>query len=353
MTLNEPGPAVRSNVDIADVCRRLVPDREPVVIEPAVPESPARGTAFRITDRKGRRLMLKIFPNDGLRGADGSALATEAATLRHLHRLGCPVPELLAADSAIGAIATEWLPGDTLESRLQGGAVSREERRAVVGALVAVDTAFRGMTGNQERARRERIAKELKERTRKQISDLTQGPPWFVGHASDSLWSRVLDDSFEQLAAGDWSHGSLDCSASNIILAGGKAYVIDLSILGAEWRERRAVRYAIATGSGCPEGRYETLFDAATAAFYGGMATGGGAAREVAARLDVHHLLVLVQALARIGDPEPRLTGRTPGAGGRNPDARAQQLLALALRTLAPNPVADSLRSLLPTGALE
>lgn len=323
-----------STESIADICRLLMPEYEPVTIASAVPESPERKNVYRISDQAGREILLKVFPDDGRRGSDADALATEAAVLKHLHRLGCPVPELIAADFGVGAMATEWLPGDTLESRLQCGAVSPEEGKAVVRALAALDTAFQRITGAYGRGR---AGTELSARTREEISDLAAGPPWFIRPGSVDVWVGALDEAYEQIIAGHWSHGSLDCSASNVILAEGKAYVIDLSILGADWRERRAVRYGIATGSGRSNGKHRTIFDGATASFYCEVSGESDSSREVAARLDLHHLLVLLQALDRLGEPE----------------GKATDLLALAHLPLAPNPVADSLRSLLVGPALQ
>ena len=356
MSSNRPVPAGFPTGEVAEVCRRLLPDFEPVASEPAAPQSTASRSVFRVTDRRSRHILLKLFPDDGRRGDGADALATEAATLRHLHRLGCPVPKLLAADSTVGAIAIEWLPGETLESRLQGGAISRDERRAVVRSLDAVNTAFRGITGTAGRERRDRIEKEMKSRLRKEISDLEVGPPWFVRSGDASLWSQALDDAFERMIEGEWGHGSLDCSASNIILARGKVYIIDLSILGAEWCERRVARYCIATGAGRPGGRYESLFDVETAGYYSVRVGGANSRTAVVARLDLHHLLILLQALNRSGDRETRQRGQMPGAGrakSAGPDGRAEELLALALRPLAPNSVADSLRYLLSLSTLE
>ena len=355
MRSNDPGQTVFLDGEVADVCQRLIPDFEPVSIEPAVAESSARRSVYRVTDRKGTQRLLKLFLDDDRRGADDDALATEAAALRQLHGLGCPVPELIASDAAMGAIATEWLPGGTLESRLQNGAIGPEERRAVIRTLVAVDIAFRGITRTQGAERRERVKKELGARLREDISDLKVGPPWFVRPGHNGRWNHALDEAVELLIIGEWSHGSLDCSASNIILANGRAYVIDLSILGAEWCERRAVRYGIATGSGRDGGGSRTLFDSATASFYSDMAGAVESGDEIEVRLDLHHLLLLLRALNRTGDVKP--TGGWAAGGGANGDGMMEsgdrELLAIAHRPLGPGQVEDSLRACLISSGIQ
>ncbi len=355
MSLINPGPASSLESEIADVCQRLMPEFEMVSIEPAVHESSARRSVYRVVDRKGSRRLLKLFREDDRRGRDRDALSTESATLRQLHRLGCPVPELLADDADIGAIATEWLPGDTLESRLQSGAISPKERRAVVRALSSVDIAFREITETQGRERRGRVAKELVACFRNEISDLVAGPPWFVRSDSTGSWTRAIDEAFELLIEGDWSHGSLDCSASNIMLASGQAYVIDFSILGAEWCERRTVRYGVATGSGRSGDGYKTLFDVATAGFYSARGGGADSSEEFGARLDLHHLLLLLLALSRPGDAETP-SGWAAGEGSDGAEAREnreRKLLEIALRPLGPDPVGDSLRACLISPAIQ
>ena len=355
MRSNDPRQTVFLDGQVADVCRRLMPAFEPVSIEPAVAESSACRSVYRVADRKGTQRLLKLFLDDDRRGADEDALATEAAALRQLHGLGCPVPELIASDAAVGAIATEWLPGDTLESRLQSGAIGPEERRAVVRALVAVDIAFRGLTEAQEAERRERVKTELGSRLREDILDLKAGPPWFVRPGHTGRWNRALDEAIELLIIGEWSHGSLDCSASNIVLANGLAYIIDLSILGAEWRERRAVRYGIATGSDRDGSGSMTLFDSATASFYSDMAGVTESGDEITARLDLHHLLLLLRALNRTGDV--KTTGEWTAGGGANGgrvvESGDRELLAIAHRPLGPGQLGDSLRACLISSGIQ
>jgi len=349
MGSSDPGQTMSLDGEVADVCRRLMPDFEPVSIAPAAAETSACRSVYQVEDRKGTQRLLKLFLDDDRRGADGDALATEAAALRQLHGLGCPVPELIASDAAVGATATEWLPGDTLESRLQSGTIGPEGRRAVVRALIAVDLAFRGLTKMQAGNRRERVTKELQSRLREDILELKVGPPWFVRPGHTDRWNRALDDAIELLTIGEWSHGSLDCSASNIVLANGRAYIIDLSILGAEWRERRAVRYGIATGSGRNGCEYMTLFDSATASFYSDMAGAAESGDEIAVQLDLHHLLLLLRALDRTGDVNP--TGRSAAGGGTHGRGTVRggdrELLAIVHRPLGPGQVGDSLRACL------
>ncbi len=355
MGSSDPGQTMSLDGAVADVCRRLMPDFEPVSIEPAAAESSSCRSVYRVTDRKGAQRLLKLFLEHDRRGADGDALATEAAALRQLHGLGCPVPELIASDAAVGAIATEWLPGDTLELRLQSGAIGPEERRAIVRALIAVDVAFRGLTETQGAERRDRVKKELRSRLREERSDLKVGPPWFVRPGHTDRWNRTLDEAIELLIFGEWSHGSLDCSASNIILSNGRAYVIDLSILGAEWCERRAVRYGIATGSGRNGGRSMSLFDSATARFYGNMAGVAESGDEIAARLDLHHLLLLLRALNRTGDV--KTTGGWAAGGGAYGggvvESGDRELLAIAHQPLGPDRIGDSLRACLISSGIQ
>ena len=97
------------------------------------------------------------------------------------------------------------------------------------------------------------------------------------------------------------------------------------------------MRYTIATGSGRPDAAYEGLFDPKATADYAARAAGPDtSAEQIAARLDLHHLVVLLQALARIENP-----------GVVSSRDRTRTLLDLALRPLAAGPTAASIRILL------
>jgi hypothetical protein len=204
-----------------------------------------------------------------------------------------------------------------------------------------METAYRAITARHEPAAA--AQRELIARTREELAEIASSPPVAVAPANHARWAQELDRAADAVTTGPWSYGSLDCSASNLLLADDHAYVIDLSILGAEWRERRSVRYAVATGSARPEGRYAGLFDADAAARYATLITGDESPEAVAQLLDLHHLLVLLAALAR--------HNRSP-ANPPDPQRR-RSLLELARRPLAPGGIAGALRALLPKHALE
>ena len=119
--------------------------------------------------------------------------------------------------------------------------------------------------------------------------------------------------------------------------------MLDLSILGAEWRERRTVRYAVATGIGRSDGGYASLFNQETAAQYATLVAGEESAAVIAGRLDLNHVLVLLGALARSTDSPDAPASRR----------RRQSLLNLARRPLTPGGIAGALRDLIPADVLE
>jgi hypothetical protein len=328
-----------ADADIRAICAKLLPEFDLESIDPAT----AGHSVHRLESTSGERLALKLFADTGERGSGPEALATEAAALGELHRLGCPVPRLVAADREHGALATGWIDGRTLEARMQDRTLAPSERESVLRSLAAMETAYQALTARREPAAAAAAQRELIARTREELAHLALNPPVAVAPADRDRWAEAIETAADAITAGPWSYGSLDCSASNLLLAGDRAYVIDLSILGAEWRERRTVRYAVATGSSHPEGRYAGLFDTETAARYAGLIAGDEPPEAVAQLLDLHHLLVLLGALAR--------ARHSPGPPADR--QRRQSLLELARRPLAPGGVAGALRDLLRPNVLE
>ena len=339
MPSTEGGGGAIQRGDIQAICAKLLPEFNLKLVDAAAP----RHSVYRIESTAGDRLALKLFPDSGERGSGPDSLATEAAALTELHRLGCPVPRLVAADRDHGTLAMEWIDGETLEERLQRSPLAEDERTAVVRGLAAMETAYGAMTEAQEPDRRAAARAELTARTGHELAAIAYSLPTAVAAADRDRWAEALEAVDDAITAGPWSYGSLDCSASNVVLAEGRAIVIDLSIMGAEWRERRTVRYAVATGSGRPDGGYVSLFNQETAARYATLVAGEESPEVLAERLDLNHLLALLGALARSNDSPDAPAGRR----------RRQSLLNLALHPLAAGGVAGAIRDLLRRDAVE
>ncbi len=328
-----------SHDEVRTVCARLLPEFNLKVVDAVA----RRQSVYRIESAAGERLALKLFADSGERGSDPESLATETASLTELYRLGCPVPRLVAAERELSALAMEWIDGETLELRLQRSPLVEAESTAVLRSLAAMETAYQGLTVRHDPALAAAAHRELIARTRHELAALADSPLADIVSADRDRWAEIFETAATAVTAGPWSYGSLDCSASNLLLAEGGAFVLDLSILGAEWRERRTVRYAVATGIGRSDGGYASLFNQETAAQYATLVAGEESAAVIAGRLDLNHVLVLLGALARSTDSPDAPASRR----------RRQSLLNLARRPLTPGGIAGALRNLIPADVLE
>ncbi len=328
-----------SHDEVRTVCARLLPEFNLKVVDAVA----RRQSVYRIESAAGERLALKLFAYSGERGSSPESLNTEAVSLTELHRLGCPVPRLVAAERELSALAMEWIDGETLELRLQRSPLVEAESTAVLRSLAAMETAYQGLTVRHDPALAAAAHRELIARTRHELAALADSPLADIVSADRDRWAEIFETAAAAVTAGPWSYGSLDCSASNLLLAEGGAFVLDLSILGAEWRERRTVRYAVATGIGRSDGGYASLFNQETAAQYATLVAGEESAAVIAGRLDLNHVLVLLGALARSTDSPDAPASRR----------RRQSLLNLARRPLTPGGIAGALRDLIPADVLE
>ena len=339
-------PRANSEPDLTDLCRQLIPEHSITAIKHVRPTRHQRQNVYRLIDSSGLYILLKLFLNNGDRGSDADTFHMECTALKHLRHLGCPVPTLIAADANLGAIATEWIPGDTLTSRLINNTLTQGDRSLVAQMLTAFNTGFRSMTKQFDAKRQERIRRALESRTHDEIDGLA-GDLASLIHPLDIIpWRENLEHSKRLISQGDWSHGSLDCNPSNIILTANTAYLIDISILGAEWCERRTVRYGIAPTSQGTSRQFKTMFNTAMVKYYSKLNCDPASSIAIGERIDLHHLIMGLQQLhnqlslpTRQVSPSVNvsLAPQTPGK---------RELLHLAAHKLSANRVSASLRAI-------
>lgn len=332
--------------DLTDLCRQLIPEYSISAIEPVRPKHHRRKNVYRLIDSSGVSILLKLFLNNGDRGSDVDAFHVESAALKHLRHLGCPVPALIAADAGLRAIATEWIPGETLTSRLVNNTVSQDDRSLIARMLTAFNAGFRSMTEQFGSTRQNRIRRTLESRTYKEIDVVAKSLARFIHPPDIMLWKETLEHCKSLITQGDWSHGSLDCSPSNILLTENTAYLIDISSLGAEWCERRIVRYGIAPTRQGTSLQFKTVFNSAMVKYYSRLNGDPASFAAIADRIDLHHLIVGLQAVQNQLDLPTGPASSSARAKQPTSTTGEGELQRLVEHTLSANRVSASLRSI-------
>ena len=190
-------------------------------------------------DGAGGRWVLKVY------GPDHDAYRTEKETLRQLERFDAPTPRVLGVDDDSAALLLSYCGDKTLDQIISA---RRDDPLVATGlrALIAVELVFARISGPRDESD-DLMVEHLRGRDR---DDLVRNA------RACRLINPDLDDAEEMLRPiyeiawqGAWNYGSLDCSASNLVSDGKSVTVIDFSVLGAEWVERRLASYLIASGA--------------------------------------------------------------------------------------------------------
>jgi hypothetical protein len=326
------------NRRVADLIGRLLPGIVVADLEPVERSTDRSPSVYKATLGNGKVCAVKLASDSLPASLARNAIATEAATLRGLSYLGCNTPRVVAFDASLGALATDWLEGPTLERRL-----STEGPDGV-----GVDSA------------RKRISRSRNESAWKSLVRETENVFEFVKSAaramavdsgrSPSAAEDAAADLQRQVTEGVWTIGSRDYNASNVLLSPDGPYFVDFSAIGADWPERRMVGYLIATGAGRKSGNFVTTLDERAARIYEHLGAAVWDGHAAGALLDAHFLAAILYSIERLAralrsleEPE----SRTLLEAWSNSDQRLLRLHDLARVRLLANPTADRLRSAL------
>ncbi len=297
----------------------------PLTARPITERDEGAGT-FLAEDGKGRRWVLKLY------GPDQTAYRTERETLRQLERFDAPAPRVLAADDRAPGLLLSWHGDRTLDQVIS----ARPDDPLVelaLRALIAVELVFAQISGPREESDQVMVD-HLRRRDEEDLLRNARACRLVNPDLYDA--EDLLRPIYEIAWQGSWNYGSLDCSASNLVTDGESVTVIDFSVLGAEWVERRLASYLIASGARGAGREYVcaitgelviTLIDLFD--FLGG----GGYRQEL---IGIHRFLALLALLERLdraradgADISPR-RWQSVVAALAEPVARPQELSELA-----------------------
>ncbi len=190
-------------------------------------------------DGEGGRWALKLH------GPDRDAYRTEKETLQQLARFDAPTPSVLGSDDDAAALLLSWHGDRTLDQIISE---RRDDPLVVVAlrSLVAVELVFAQISGPRDESD-QLVAEHLRRRDQDELARNARACRLIDPDLHDA--EELLKPLYEIAWQGSWNYGSLDCSASNMVSDGESVTVIDFSVLGAEWVERRMASYLIASGA--------------------------------------------------------------------------------------------------------
>ena len=337
---------------VADLVCRLLPGAVVADVRPVEPTAGRPASVYKVTLDGGETTAVKIAPGSSPGSAARNAIATEAAVLRRLGSFGCNAPRVVSFGASLGALATEWLEGPTLEGKLSAGDPGAVDLEQVIREFLAIevclDSARKAFGKIRSESARDSLVRETES-----VFESVRSAARVLAAASGRSPSTADAAALElqrQVCAGVWTVGSRDYNASNIVLCPRGPFFVDFSAIGADWPERRMVGYLIATGARRENGNFITALDQHAARIYQRLSADIWEGHAAGALLDAHFLAAALYSIERLQSaltaPE-RPESRTLLESWRNPNERLSRLNELAHIRLYPNPTADRLRSAL------
>jgi hypothetical protein len=251
---------------------------------------------YRVEDDRGAVYAVKAAVGARV-DAEGDAISKEWAVVSILAAAGRPVARPVGYDERTRCMVTAWASGPTVDEAAQ--LASQVEPYSVTACLAGLReieaecerqvgglrpyithvTAADFLNDFAASFARAREAYYVCVDTASELSEATV-------RRCDEAWKELWD----ALSTAPTTLGPLDVNARNLILGDAGPVFIDLSIVGADWSERRAVQYL--TSSGRAAGHVVSVLSPTMVRADASM---DGAARH---RLDGHALLVACLAIA-------------------------------------------------------
>ncbi|MCY4109810.1 MAG: hypothetical protein OXG11_12375 [Chloroflexi bacterium] len=337
---------------VADLVCHLLPGRAAAAVQPVEPSTNRPPSVYKVTLDDGRAIAIKTASASSSADAAGISIATEAAVLSRLGSLGCNTPPVVGFDATLGALATEWLEGPTLERKLSTDGPNAIDVELIMREFLAIeiglDSARKRFDDARNKAARSSLVKET-ESTFQSVRSAARSVAEVSGR-SPSAAEDAANELRRQVCEGAWTLGSRDYNASNIMLSSKGPSFIDFSAIGADWAGRRVGGYLIATGPGRKDGNFITALDQRAGLTYERLGNAVWQERPAGALLDAHFLTAVLYSIERLQNavttPE-RPDSHTLLKAWPNPDERLSRLNELVHTRLYPNPTADRLRSAL------
>ena len=305
---------------------------------------------FKVTLVDGLQAAFKQFPE----APAPDPLSTEAAVLRRLHGLGCPVPEVYLVETSARILVTAWAGDRTMDDLCQ------EDDREAVGrcggeiaeGLCQIEATsdwkaepLRALTLNPDA---EDEADGIHRNARAALNVLLRRDDGSMKRARENL-----EQVMAGVRQGTRSVASLDYNARNAVTdASGKARFIDFSAVGWDWPERRFVQYVTGLGACRAGGRLVSPLTPELVNRYvraRSAASPGADGEAVARAVDAHdllfHLLVLARLLRAEDNPEAVESRLLRRVWDGPKDRRRQAILNLG-RPLSDAPGVNALREM-------
>jgi hypothetical protein len=304
---------------------------------------------WRIEQSDGRILALKL-------AAEHAPLDVEVQALRWLGRHRCSVPAVLAVSPERPPhwVALEWCGDQTLDAAAQGAGAARRARlgRELAVVLAEIEAAFAPFT-----ARAQADAPRWQAQTR---ALRAQAAPWFAQAPATLAWllgrdlppevASSLRRAGEVALRAPLGAGSLDYSASNVVVGPDRLVVVDFAAIGVDWPARRFVQYGTATGAAArepPRGTFATVVTPGALRAYAARtaALQRAPVEAVEQEVDAHDLLLLLAAGEHLRLIQAGRAEAERALAWANVPERRRALLALIRRRLVRHGPAEAVRS--------
>tara|TARA_B100001123_G_C15237039_1_gene997571 strand:+ start:362 stop:1381 length:1020 start_codon:yes stop_codon:yes gene_type:complete len=198
----------------------------------------------------GETLAIKVYKRDSYNLALES-MNCEVQAISYLNKMGCAVPEYIAADQSMISMATSWCGDHNLRQLISDNAAGQIEPTELIRSLMSVEVTYMSTPNMSSVSSQIDTRNEQLIRSRLRQRDLSYLPTYLKGAKRLNPTANTLElemairKVLRTAKMGVWTYGSMDCNASNIVVRNGHATLIDFSMLGPDWIEKRICSYTM------------------------------------------------------------------------------------------------------------
>jgi len=255
----------------------------------------------------GKKVAIKTFEADSDELAIES-MNCEVEAIRYFSQMGCAVPDYIADSPMIKSMMTSWSGDHNLHQVLSSNEKHHITSQEVIRSIMSIEVTclitpnMSSINHHSGTRAEELIRSQLRQRDLSYLPVYIDGAKKLNPTANTSALTDAIISVLNIVNTGIWTYGSMDCKASNIVMRNDRATLIDFSMLGPDWIEKRLCSYCLSPSTKKHEPMFLSAFSKASYTMYDEIMAQWDINYPSESMLDVHFILALLSAASRLED---------------------------------------------------